>query len=539
MYVKIKKYKDYPGRSYLQVVESYREEGKVRNRTVLNLGRFDNGDALSSVNNLLNILLPYSDQLNLCSVEKDIVPKQSKQWGPLLIFQKLWKEVGVEKILKNSFDEIQSFYDIERAVFNMVLNRLTAPSSKRAMNDYQETIYGITKFDLHQYYRAMDHMIDNKEIIEQEIFDKLNGGKELDLGYFDTTTIVFFGDDKEEQSELLNYGFSKARRSDLKQIVVGVLMSENGIPLGHETFAGNKNDVTCFKEMVEKMITKYSIKRVILVGDRGMISKKNIKLLDELKLEYILGYRMRTIPKSDREEIFSKVDLKKLRNTKIEYKEIDYYDQRLIFCYNSDRAKLDAKHREDILERIKDKIKSGKIESIIENKDYKRYLDIEGTAPKLSEKKISRDELFDGVWVLTSNTLLTGPQVVEAYKGLWQVEQGFRQLKDELQIGPLYHYTDKRIRAHVMICFLGLIMRRFLNQKLKQVSKTLSYGHCLNELKCLSVVEMKVNDEEVHLLTELKQGAKKMFEAIKLQVPERVVYRSSPLVEYVVPTSKV
>ena len=99
------------------------------------------------------------------------------------------------------------------------------------MTQFQDSIYGISKFDLHQYYRAMDYLIKYKDEIEKGIYDKLTDGKEVDLGFFDTTTIVFFGDDKEEQSELLNYGFSKARRSDLKQIVVGVLMSQDGIPL--------------------------------------------------------------------------------------------------------------------------------------------------------------------------------------------------------------------------------------------------------------------------------------------------------------------
>ncbi len=537
MYIKIKKYKDYPDRAYLQVVESYREEGKVRNRTVLNLGRFDNGDAVEQVNQLMRVLLPYSTESTSLDIELDIIPQDSKQYGPLLVFQKLWKEIGLEKILKNSFDSIDTFYDIERAIFNMVLNRLTNSVSKRGMNQFQDSVYGMTKFELHHYYRAMDYLIAHQDEIEKNIFDSLSKGKKNEVGFFDTTTIVFFGEDKEEQSELLNYGFSKARRSDLKQIVVGVLMSQDGIPLGHETFAGNQNDVTCFKIMIEKMVTKYGIKKIVLVGDRGMVSAKNIKLLEEMGLDYILGYRMRTIPKADREEVFNKVDLIKLRNSNLQYKEVDYKSHRLIFCYNADRAVLDAKHREKILEKLQDKIKSGKIESIIENKDYKRFLDIEGKAPKLSEKKIKKDELFDGVFVLTSNTYLQAPQIVEGYKGLWQVEQGFRQLKGELELGPLYHYTDERIRAHVMICFLALIIRRKLAAKLKKISKNLSYSRCMNDLKRLSVVEMKVKDEEVHLLTEVKEGAKKMFKAVNLELPKRIIYRSNPVQEFVVPTS--
>ena len=537
MYVKIKKYRDYPDRQYLQIVESYREGARVRNRTVLNLGRFDNGDAIDRVNKFLKILLPYSSETTALDIDTDLIPKNSKQIGPLMVFKKLWQDIGLGNILKDNLGQIQTFFDLEKAIFNMVLNRLCAPSSKRRMIPFQETIYGINKFDLHQYYRAMDHMIENKDSIEKSIFDKFSGNGKLELGFFDTTTIVFYGDDDGDNSELLDYGFSKARRSDLKQIVVGVLMNERGEPLAHETFPGNQNDVICFKKMIEKMVDKYGVGRVILVGDRGMISHKNIALLEEMGLEYILGYRMRQISRSDRSDIFGKVNLKNLRRTNLKYKEVDYKGKRLIFCYNEERAELDAKHRENILERLKEKIKSGNIESIIENKDYKRYLDIDGKAPKLSEEKIERDEMFDGVFVLTSNAKLTPPQIIENYKGLWQIEQGFKQLKSELGLGPLYHYTDDRIRAHVMICFLALILRRHLAIRLKKLSKNLSYRSCMDALNELRVVEFKVRDEEYHILTEIKARVKKVFKSIKMGIPDRVVYKSLKVKKFVVPGS--
>lgn len=133
------------------------------------------------------------------------------------------------------------------------------------MNVFQDTVYGINKFDLHQYYRAMDYLIEHKDSIEKNIFGAMKNqvkGK-VNMVLFDTTSIVYYGEDPKEKSELLNFGFSKARRSDLKQIVIGVLMSEDGVPLGHETFAGNYNDVTCFKEMISKTVEKYSIEKLI------------------------------------------------------------------------------------------------------------------------------------------------------------------------------------------------------------------------------------------------------------------------------------
>jgi len=132
--------------------------------------------------------------------------------------------------------------------------------------------------------------------------------------------------------------------------------------------------------------------------------------------------------------------------------------------------------------------------------------------------------------------MMTPPEVVESYRSLWQIEQGFKQLKSELKLGPIYHYTDKRIRAHVFICFLALILRRLMSIKLnKKFKGKASYPDCLDDLKQLSVVEMKVKEEELHLLTEIKSNAKKMFSVLNLKTPQKVIYQSDPEAVFVGP----
>ena len=246
---------------------------------------------------------------------------------------------------------------------------------------------------------------------------------------------------------------------------------------------------------------------------------------------------MRTISKKDRPEIFNKINLKKLRNSELQYKEVEYKGQRLLFYYNKERAILDAEFRERVLEKLREKIKSGKIKNLLESGNYLKYLDdVDGAAPKICDKKVDQDKEFDGVFVLTSNAMMTPPEIVEAYRSLWQIEQGFKQLKSELKLGPIYHYTDKRIRGHVFICFLALIMRRLLARSLaKKYKGKASYPDCLDELKQLSVVEMKVKNEEIHMLTQIKKNAKKMFACLNLKVPEKIIYESNPLIQYVGP----
>jgi transposase len=512
---------------YLYLVENYRKNGKVVQRTVASFGQTNDPILKKRVNNYIEALQgKHSDYENL-DIDTHIEPQGAKTFGPLPVFRRLWGETGIEKVLNKTFLSHETFFDIGGSIFNMTLSRLIDPCSKRGMLEFQNNIYDLQNFDLHQYYRAMDYLMDHKEKIEKNIFSQMVAltKTKLDMAFFDTTTIIYFGEDPKEKSELLAKGFSKDHRGDLNQVVVGVIMNKDGIPLAHEVFAGNTNDVTCFKEIIESLISKYGIKRVILVGDRGMISMKNLKLLEEKKLEYILGFRMRTIAKDSRKEVLEKVNIKNLRKLGgLQSKETKYRDKRLIVYYDSERAMQDKEHRDEVVKELKEKTKNGTIYSIISNQNYKRYLNIEGKKPKLSLKKIELDELYDGVFVITSNTKLSANQIVNSYRDLWHVEQGFRWLKSELEMGPIYHWRDKRIRAHIMICFLSLILKVVLNKKLKKHNKDISYPESIASLKRLQVVNMKIKGRLVHMTTKVESKAKLVFKAINMREPQKILY---------------
>ena len=526
MYIKNKVYKNKDGstRTYMQLVESRRVNGQPRPIPLMNLGRVDKVSGRERIEKIATAILKASQNYHILNLDKDVKAEDSKEYGPLLIFKRLWEELGLKQVIEGEMAVQNTEFDISDAVFNMVLNRLTAPSSKRQLPLWQEECFEINKYELHQYYRAMDYLIEHKDRIEKNIFDRMRTlfAQDIDIVLFDTTSLVYYGEG-DETEELLDYGFSKARRGDLKQVVVGVLMSKQGIPLGHEVFSGNTNDVTCFRKIIDKVSRRFKIGKIILVGDRGLISKKNISYLEENGYEYILGFRMRTIKKEERSRILEKADLEKIKET-LHWKEVKYNGQRLLVCYNPERAPLDAKKREEVLERIKDKIKDGSILSVVENKDYKRYLRIEGEAPIIDEEKVKKDALYDGVFVLTSNTDFNGGEIIDAYKNLWQVEAAFRQLKSELEIGPIYHWKDRRVRAHIMICFLGLILRTALNKKLKKKHENYSYAVVISDLKKLQVVSLKIKDEPVIVRTELKPGALMAFQALSMRPPDRTLF---------------
>jgi len=471
---------------------------------------------------------------SLFDLAENLKAESSKEYGPFLVFQRLFKDLGLKNILTKHLASVETNFDITEALFNLILNRLTAPSSKRQMTLWEQDVEGPDKFDLHQYYRAMDYLIDHKEDIERGIFSNQLSlfNQELDIVLFDTTTLVYYGeggdrDDKPEDQQLLDHGFSKARRSDLKQVVVGVLMSKDGIPLAHEVFSGNTNDVTCFSKVIEQLKNKYSIANLVLVGDRGMISKSNIAKLEKANLKYILGYRMRTISKDERKEVLNKTNLKKIKKLKLQFKEVDHKGQRLVVCFNEERAEKDKAYRERHLEKLKEKLKGIKnIKQLISNAHDRKFIKVndEKTKASLDVEKVKQDELYDGVFVLTTNTKLSCLQVVERYKDLWQIESSFRQLKSELQMGPIYHWKDRRIRAHIMICFMAFCVRVSLYKKLKIYfnKKKFSMTTLLKDLKALKAIELTVDKKSVKLRTELRGDAGHIFKAIGMRPPNRI-----------------
>ena len=528
MFLRQKKFKNKDGseRIYAQLCHSTKVDGVSKHKILLDLGRIDKIEGKEKLEALTRTLAKACETIHLLDMSKDLKAHDALEFGPHYIFSKVWSRLGLKQIFDEEFKKYSTDFNISSSVYNMVLNRLSSPTSKLGLEYWQESVFNIDKFDIHQYYRAMDYLVENKDQIESRIFDQQRDlfNQSIDVVLFDTTTIVYYGKgDEEESGGLLAKGFSKDHRGDLNQVVVGVMVSKQGVPLGHEVFSGNKNDVTCFKEIIDKISDKFKIGKVVLVGDRGMINQKNLDHLDKKGYEYILGYRMRTIKKSERSKVLSKANLKKIKKDELTCKEVTYEGKRLIVFYNPERAVKDAKKREEIVQKIKEKIASGDVKNLFAKQEYKKFVSVSTKSPELDIQKVLEDAVYDGVFVLTSNTSLTPLEIVNGYRDLWQVEMAFRQLKSELKMGPMYHIKERRIRAHIMICFLSLILRSELYRKLKKKYKNASYPTTLKDMRAMKVVDLEVKSEKVLLRTEVKPGMMKAIKALKLSSPPRVL----------------
>ncbi|GAG40083.1 unnamed protein product, partial [marine sediment metagenome] len=253
-------------------------------------------------------------------------------------------------------------------------------------------------------------------------------------------SVVYFGDGDRAEG-ILDYGYSKEKRYDLKQVIVGILMTKEGMPIGHEVYPGNTNDVKAFKEMIKAVNQRFKIRRVIIVCDRGMITEKNIRTLELDGYEYIVGMRMRQMKREDAEKILSKSNMNSISKD-LKGKEVHFDKRRLVVCFSQEEAQKDKEKRREIIQRLTDKLKTQGLKSLLVNKEYRKYLKIKADKPELDEAAVKAEELYDGKFVLQTNTKLNWKEIVSAYKDLWQVEAAFRTLKSELEMGPIYHHTE-------------------------------------------------------------------------------------------------
>ena len=204
-------------------------------------------------------------------------------------------------------------------------------------------------------------------------------------------------------------------------------------------------------------------------------------------------------------------------------KETEYEGRRLIVCYNSEQAKRDKAKRAEIIGRLIEKLKTQGLKSLLVHKEYGKYLKIEAKKPELDEEKVKQEALFDGKFILETNTELNWKQIVLSYKDLWQVEHAFRTLKNELAMGPIYHYTEKRIRAHIFVCFLSLLLKVTLQKALKKIDKTLGYSQVLENIKKIKAIKLDIKNSPYVVRTELQEQAHFAFKAVGLKIPPRII----------------
>lgn len=528
-------------KTYLYLVEARRFKDKehlgktkVRQITIASLG--EQSVIEQKIPQVIKHLMKWSkEKLELLNLTEELKPDEGLEYGLKLIFENIWQQLGLKDIINSLREKTKHQFNLEQVIFSQVLNRVMEPTSELGTyKRWVETIYGLDKFELHQYYRALDFLFSNKDKIEQGLFNNIKNlfNMEVDLVLFDTTSVIYRGDGQKAE-QILNYGFSKEKRFDLKQVIIGVLMSKTGIPLAHFVWPGNTNDFTALDKMLQEAKEKFPIRRVVFVFDKGMTSQSNLKKLSQNKEQYIAGVRMRQL-KEERQNQLLKIDNMKSIGKNLKAKEVFLNNQRYIVCFNKKRAKEDKQKREEVIARLKENLKTRGLKSLFVSKEYAKYVVVKAEKPFLNTQRIKREEFFDGKYVLTTNNhQLSFKEVIRYYKDLQKIERAFRTLKNELEVGPIYHYTERRIRAHIMVVFLSLVLRIVLEKKLKETKKDFSFSQILTDIKKIKAVKFKVKDKEYVMRTEIQGQAYTAFQALSFKPPPRVLKQPRENLRYV------
>jgi len=384
------------------------------------------------------------------------------------IYGSLYDEVGFSRVFKTCPVSGPVMRDI-------VMARLAKPCSKRSSGELLERDFGIN-IPLEKIYRMMDTLTDRKINLLQDICWNHSKGlltEEIKVMFYDCTTLYF---ESFTEDELRSFGYSKDHKFNQGQILLALMVTREGLPVGYDVFPGNMYEGDTFKRAIEKIKSRYRVKRVVIVADSGLLSRPNIELLEKERLEYILGARLRSLSDKWQDRILDNTDYDK-KEKEGEVLRIATYpytkNRRLIVSHSTKRAEKDRKDREKSIEKLRKKLeKSKKPESLISNYGYKKYLAVDGDVQvRIKEEKLEREALWDGLHGVMTNVRekdMNAEEVLSQYHGLWQVEESFRITKHDLRVRPVFHWSAKRIKAHIAICFVAFSLIRFLQHRIRR-----------------------------------------------------------------------
>jgi len=535
-----KKVKDYV---YLQIVENRWEKGKTRQQVLATVGRLDQLQQSGRLAALIESGSRFVESLLVLSEHRrgELPSVGTHRIGAPMVFERLWQETGCSQVIGELLAERHFEFPVERAIFLEVLHRLVAPGSDRSCFAWRDAyrIDGTEQLDLHHAYRAMAWLGEaleeeapaealaprcTKDLIEEALFardrDLFSG---LQLVFFDTTSIYFEG---EGGQTLGRFGHSKDHRKNRKQMVVGVVLDQEGRPICCELWPGNTTDVKTLIPVAERLQKRFGIGRICVVADRGMIKAETLSALEEHGWDYILGARMRN-QKEVRDEVLGRGGRYRTvfppRSTAqepspLEVKEVWVDERRYVVCRNAEHAAKDRADREAILAALDDRLRQGAT-SLVGNRGYRRYLSAKGLGFEIDPKKVERDRRYDGKWVLRTTIDLDAADVAVAYKQLWMVEDIFRSMKSLLETRPVHHRTDEAIRGHVFCSFLALRLRAELESRLAAKAESYEWASLLRDLDRVEEVTIDKQDTRFLLRTEAPGVAGKVFQAAGVALP--------------------
>lgn len=395
----------------------------------------------------------YPEELSIQNFVASLSNTQIRTIGPELVFGALFDHMGFGAVKRDGLFR------------HLVITRLAYPVSKLKTADYLKR-YRDIGVSADKIYRFLDKLqSDYKEVVEKITFDytrKILKG-EIVVVFYDMTTLYF---EAEDEDDLRKIGFSKDCVFHKPQIMLGLLVGEGGYPIGYDIFKGNTFEGHTLLPTLEKIRKRYGFKQPVVVADSAMLSRDNLENLSQARYRFIIGARIKNESDRIKQEILASAGPMKDGDSFVIRKKDK---TRLVITFSRKRAHKDASNRERGLQKLRAKIRAGRLtKEHINNRGYNKFLLVEGEIKvQINEAKVAEDKLWDGLKGYITNTRLSAKEIVESYGQLWQIEEAFRISKTDLRIRPIFHQLARRIEAHVCIAFVAYAIYKELERILR------------------------------------------------------------------------
>ncbi len=509
--------------TYLRIIQSYKSAGKSKHKTLHSLGKVEDYsiDQLENIAKKL-IELAHGDIKTL--FEEGIHELGRYNYGYALITQHLWKMFNFPNLIKTINNKGKIKFNWQEVLQLMIAERMNEPSSKLQSHFHQNDYIGFSEKEipLHHFYRTLDILSKEEELIKEHVFTQQHDlfSTVLDVVFYDVTTL-YFDSQIEQKDALRQKGYSKDGKAHKTQIVLGLLVDKSRNPISYQIYQGNTYEGGTMIDALEKMKSQFTIDKVIVVADSAMIDKDNRDFMVKNKIDYIIGDSIKTFGKKITQRLINKDNHKTLQlssNETFTYTEVQHKGRRIICTYSSKRARKDAHSRQKLIDKANKWLQEPSKYKQVKKRGAGRYVSQteDGVPIELDRSKIEQDAKFDGFKSLATTTDLAVPDILSKYRDLFEVEHSFRTLKSQLEIRPMFHWTDKRIRGHIAMCFIAFT---FIN-RLRNITQ-LQYKDIVKAIDRMQVSEIRDDKTKstLYLRSKIDNTQQIMIDKLKLKVP--------------------
>jgi transposase len=526
-------------KTYLSLVEGYRENGQVKQRTLLSFGSVESLNE-EEIFAFTSKLLSYCKTNSLVDIS-NAEEKRRLNWGLPAVINRLWSLFSFDQFFTIILQKRKIQFKLTACVKLMLIDRFFFPRSKLQTYNHKGYYLGFDSSDitLQHLYRTLSFLSSQKDAIEKHIYDENRRlfGMPVEVVFFDVSTLYF---ESTKADDLKDFGYSKDAKFNEVQVVLSMLINKEGRPVGFDLFQGNTYEGHTLIDAIVKVKDKYGIKKAIIVADRGINSGVNLQKIKESGCEYIMGCRFKSGSASMKQQVldieeYINIDLGE-GNEVLKYRifnhqkivkdngqKIGVIDERIVCTWSSKRAKKDKKDRERLVAKAKAMVLSNEIEN---KRGAKKYIIAKAKEPLiLNENKIEKDEMWDGFYAIeTSHDSLSAREVMDAYHELWRIEESFRLIKSHFETRPIFHWTPSRIKGHFILSYILFLFERTLELELRKIGESpISPGAIRESLSMMELSEIYIGgNNNYQMRAPINELGGKIIEILGITVPKKL-----------------